>query len=84
MRGLSVGANVVMPNLTQMKYRRLYEIYPEKACIDENATDCSQCLRRQIGSLGRFAGQSRGSRGEFEMRGAGPAQVRPGLVQLQT
>jgi biotin synthase len=35
--GLKAGANVVMPNLTPTKYRRLYEIYPEKACIDESA-----------------------------------------------
>ena len=65
-RGLSVGANVVMPNLTPAKYRSLYQIYPEKACIEESATDCNRCLRGQIGSLGRFIGRSRGSRGEME------------------
>jgi biotin synthase len=31
--GLQRGANVVMPNLTPVKYRALYEIYPGKACI---------------------------------------------------
>ena len=31
--GLVRGANVVMPNLTPPKYRALYEIYPDKACI---------------------------------------------------
>ena len=65
-RGLSVGANVVMPNLTPAKYRSLYQIYPEKACIEESATDCNQCLRGQIGSLSRFIGRTRGSRGEVE------------------
>src|SRR5215469_15099930 len=63
-RGLSVGANVVMPNLTPLKYRSLYQIYPAKACIEESATDCNQCLRGQIHSLGRFAGRGPGSRGE--------------------
>jgi biotin synthase len=65
-RGLSVGANVVMPNLTPMNYRSLYQIYPAKACIDESAADCNQCLRGQIQSLGRSAGRGRGGRGEVE------------------
>jgi biotin synthase len=64
--GLKAGANVVMPNLSPTKYRRLYEIYPEKACIDESAADCSQCLRSRIHSLGRFAGEGQGGRGEIE------------------
>jgi hypothetical protein len=51
-----------MPNLTPQKYRRLYEIYPAKACVDERATDCDQCLHRQIESLGRFAGRGAGGR----------------------
>jgi len=61
--GLQAGANVVMPNLTPVKYRRLYEIYPAKACIDESATDCNQCLRGQIHSLDRFPGHGPGGRG---------------------
>jgi biotin synthase len=65
-RGLSVGANVVMPNLTPIKYRALYQIYPAKACIDETASDCNHCLRGQIRSLGRFAGRGTGGRGEIE------------------
>lgn len=62
-QGLKVGANVVMPNLTPVKYRSMYEIYPAKACIEESAVDCNQCLRGQIHSLGRFAGQGPGGRG---------------------
>jgi biotin synthase len=81
--GLKVGANVVMPNLTPSKYRRLYEIYPAKACIDESATDCNQCLRGQIHSLGRFAGHGPGGRGMLET----PVGIMPdagaNLVQLQ-
>jgi biotin synthase len=81
--GLKAGANVVMPNLTPVKYRRLYEIYPAKACIDENADDCNQCLRGQIHSLGRFAGRGSGGRGILEA----PAIILPDagstLVQLE-
>ena len=34
--GLVRGANVVMPNLTPPQYRKLYEIYPDKACVAES------------------------------------------------
>jgi biotin synthase len=65
-QGLQSGANVVMPNLTPVKYRRLYQIYPDKACIDEGPADCNQCLRGQIHSLGRFTGEGQGGRGTIE------------------
>ncbi|MFZ1083376.1 MAG: [FeFe] hydrogenase H-cluster radical SAM maturase HydE [Terracidiphilus sp.] len=82
-QGLRVGANVVMPNLTPVKYRSLYEIYPAKACIEESATDCNQCLRGQIFSLGRFAGQGQGGRGEIETLANVLPDVSPQLVNLQ-
>lgn len=66
-QGLKVGANVVMPNLTPVKYRRLYEIYPAKACIDESASDCSECLHGQIRSLGRSVGTGPGGRSGLGM-----------------
>jgi biotin synthase len=64
--GLKSGANVVMPNLTPVKYRRLYEIYPGKACIEESALDCKECLHKQIRAIGRFAGRGQGGRGMVE------------------
>ena len=42
--GLQRGANIVMPNLTPPKYRVLYEIYPDKACVNETAEMCRFCL----------------------------------------
>lgn len=83
-QGLSVGANVVMPNLTPVKYRSLYQIYPAKACIDESATDCSRCLGGQIRSLGRVVGKGPGGRGEREECTPLPsAQTRTQLVELR-
>ena len=82
-QGLLVGANVVMPNLTPLKYRALYQIYPAKACIDESAADCNQCLRGQIASLGRFAGRTGGSRGAIEIDTSLPALASTELIQLQ-
>jgi len=60
--GLMRGANVVMPNLTPVRYRALYEIYPSKACIRESAGDCSACIQARIRSIGRLPGTGHGSR----------------------
>ena len=54
--GLKRGANVFMPNLTPLKYRRLYEIYPAKACIDETGSTCNGCLSGRILKIGRYVG----------------------------
>jgi len=60
--GLMRGANVVMPNLTPIKYRRLYEIYPAKACIDETSDECRACLHERIKRIGRTIGKGQGAR----------------------
>jgi biotin synthase len=60
--GLSRGANIVMPNLTPVKYRELYQIYPGKACIGETAEQCNGCLRGRIARIGRTVGAGPGSR----------------------
>jgi len=60
--GLTRGANVVMPNVTPVEYRSLYEIYPGKACINETAQVCRGCLEGRIRSIGRMVGQGPGGR----------------------
>jgi len=60
--GLARGANVVMPNLTPVRYRALYEIYPGKACVNETAEACAGCLEARIRSMGRKVGQGQGGR----------------------
>ncbi len=70
-RGLARGANVVMPNLTPVAYRRMYEIYPKKACIDERPSDCAECLAGRILGMGRTIGAGPGGRGD------GPDRSRP-------
>jgi biotin synthase len=60
--GLESGANVFMPVLTPAPYRKMYEIYPGKACVDEDATQCNRCLRERVVRLGRFIGEGPGSR----------------------
>lgn len=51
---LTRGANVVMPNVTDRKYRNLYEIYPAKVCTEEKPEDCRACIDRRIRSIGRI------------------------------
>jgi biotin synthase len=54
------GANVVMPNLTPMPYRSMYEIYPFKACLSEPPDCFHGRLRKQIAAIGRTIGTGRG------------------------
>ena len=61
--GLKRGANVLMPNLTPVKYRSLYQIYPAKACITETGTACNRCVHVRIGAIGRHIGVGPGGRG---------------------
>lgn len=50
--GLKAGANVIMPNLTDTKYRSKYKLYDNKPCLDENASMCRDCLKTRIESIG--------------------------------
>lgn len=60
--GLMRGANIVMPNLTPPRYRMMYEIYPNKACINETSEACASCLPMRIINIGRTLGSGQGSR----------------------
>ncbi len=50
--GLKAGANVIMPNITDTKYRESYQLYQGKPCLDENRQMCRGCLQRRIESIG--------------------------------
>ncbi|MFW5752759.1 MAG: hypothetical protein ACOCYV_01780 [Planctomycetota bacterium] len=58
--GLQRGANELMPNLTPLRYRALYAIYPGKACLDETGEQCHACMRGRIARIGRTVGTGRG------------------------
>ena len=57
--GLKCGANVLMPNFTPQPYRKLYEIYPHKRCIEEPVGACNFCMDSMAQSLGRFIDYSK-------------------------
>lgn len=50
--GLKAGVNVVMPNLSPVKVRRLYTLYDNKICTGEEAAQCRGCLERRVASAG--------------------------------
>ena len=60
--GLTRGANVVMPNLTPLRYLVLYEIYPGKAGLHETAEVGHAVLERRIEAIGRRVGTGPGGR----------------------
>lgn len=59
---LKSGANVVMPNVTTKEYRKKYEIYPNKICINENTDKCRFCIENKIKSIGRTISNDYGFR----------------------
>ena len=59
---LQSGANVVMPNITEGDYRKKYEIYPDKICINDSPVHCRNCITGKITSIGRTISQDYGFR----------------------
>jgi len=59
-RMISAGANVLMPNLTQVEYKKDYQLYPGKICLDENGIQCIGCLSMRMNPLGREISFHRG------------------------
>ncbi len=51
-KALKIGANVIMPNLTPCDYRKEYQLYEDKPCLDEDAELCRNCLEARIGLAG--------------------------------
>lgn len=46
------GANVVMPNLSPVRVRKLYELYDNKICTGEEAAQCRGCLENRVKNAG--------------------------------
>lgn len=50
--GLMHGANVVMPNLSPVRFREKYALYDNKICTGEEAAECKGCLERRVSKAG--------------------------------
>ena len=55
-KALSCGANVIMPNATPREFRKHYQIYPNKICVNESPSNCRHCIEGMVASLGRRIG----------------------------
>ena len=52
-KGLLAGANVVMPNLTPMKYRKDYNLYQGKVQVEDTLDEVLKILENRCSAIGR-------------------------------
>jgi biotin synthase len=62
MLALQRGANVVMPNVTDTDYRKMYMLYPGKICLNDAPADCRSCVTEKIRNIGRTVSMDQGFR----------------------
>ncbi len=71
-KAVMVGSNVIMPNLTPVKYREGYQLYEDKPCMDEEASECMNCLEARLHMAGAEVGYGlKGDSLHFVRREAG-------------
>lgn len=63
---LQSGANVVMPNVTEGEYRKLYALYPGKICTGDTPSHCRGCITGKITGIGRKVSGEYGFRKKIE------------------
>lgn len=65
-KALNAGANVIMPNVSPMKFRELYQLYPGKMCI---TSDQGRIIAEQmIKDIGRTVAQTQGHSLKFRSK----------------
>ena len=51
-KGLLAGANVIMPNVSEVRFRKAYQLYDNKPGIDENADSTRSALEQSLLKIG--------------------------------
>ena len=51
-KGIAAGANVIMPNITPVKYKENYNLYNGKPCLDEEPDQCTSCIDVRVRMAG--------------------------------
>lgn len=59
-KGISAGANVVMPNLSPVSVRGKYLLYDNKICTGDEAAECIRCMTLRVSHTGYQVVESRG------------------------
>lgn len=62
-KALQSGANVVMLNVAEGEYRKLYALYPGKICTEDNPKHYRSYITKKIQSIGREISDGYGFRG---------------------
>jgi biotin synthase len=57
-KALLCGANVLMPNVTDLQYRSGYQLYEDKPCMEEDASLCQACLSRRVEGIGEVVAKN--------------------------
>lgn len=58
-RGLRAGANILMPNVTDTRFRRGYQLYDGKPGLDESSVESCRALERLVAAVGEEIGYHR-------------------------
>ena len=68
--GLQAGANIIMPNVTDPKHRRAYQLYDGKPGLDENSQQSREGLEKRIAGIGETIGYGLwGNSPRYDQRG---------------
>ncbi|MBN1551540.1 [FeFe] hydrogenase H-cluster radical SAM maturase HydE [bacterium] len=67
-RGLEVGANVIMPSITPESVRKLYEIYPDKNVVKDDVTSVINHLKEDIKTAGYQPSSSKGFSPKYQIQ----------------
>ena len=59
-KALCCGANVLMPNVTPIQYREMYQLYPGKPGLAQAPSDTVETLRSLVLSMGRTVSDDAG------------------------
>ena len=73
-RGLEAGADVLMPNVTPMQYRRRYEIYPGKVWSDLEPVEFRRLVEDIVARSGRRVAQGPGHSRLRQAASVGPRE----------
>jgi biotin synthase len=71
-RGLLAGANILMPNVTDTRFRRGYQLYDGKPGLDEGSQESCRALARSVAAVGETIGyHQRGTSPHYRRRTSG-------------
>ena len=68
-KGLLAGANVMMPNITDVGYRANYQLYLGKPCLEEDPAASREKFERRVAAIGEtIKWNARGDSPHWEKR----------------